>query len=101
VSPLCQSSSKACAAYEVEAARLIKEGHRYDGNPVTVKFIGALYSTSPNRLDVLAKVVQEPRHQIDAAGKMYITDQRKDFRVDFELLYTGNSWLVATSRIMK
>jgi hypothetical protein len=68
---------------------------------VTIEFIGALDAPSPKRLDVLANVVQERRSEIDGAGKKYITDKRKKLRVDFELLYTGHAWSVATIKIMK
>lgn len=68
LSPLCQASSKACAAYEKTAARLVKEGHRYDGNPVTVKFIGVLDATNPGKFEVLANLLQEHRNEIDGAG---------------------------------
>ena len=101
LSPLCQPSAIACAANEKTATRLVSEGHRYDGNPVTVKVIAALGSTSKNRIDVLANVVQERRSEIDGAGKKYITDKRKKLRVDFELLYTGHAWSVATIKIMQ
>ena len=99
--PLCQASSKACAAYETTATRLATQGHRYDGNPVTVKVIAALGSTSKNRIDVLANVVQEPRREIDASGKTIVTDKRKDLRLDFELLQTDQAWSVASIKIMK
>ena len=99
--PLCQASSKACAAYETTATRLTTQGHRYDENPVTIKAIGALDSASPNHLDVVANVVQEPRSEIDAAGKTIVTDKRKDLRLDFELLQTSQAWSVASIKIMK
>ena len=101
LSPLCLPSAIACAANEKTATRLVNEGHRYDGNPVTVKVTAALDSTSTNRLDVLANVVQERRSEIDAAGKTYVTDELKDLRLDFELLYTGQAWSVASTKIMK
>lgn len=100
LTPLCQASSKACAAYERTAARLTREGHRYNGNPVTIKFIGALEAPSANKLDVLANVLQESRSEIDGAGKTYVTDKREDLRLDFELLYTGQAWSVASINIM-
>ena len=68
---------------------------------MTVKLIAALDSAGTNRLDVLANVVQERRSEIDAAGKTYVTDERKDLRLDFELLYTGQAWSVASTKIMK
>jgi len=101
LSPLCQPSAIACAANEKTATRLVSEGHRYDGNPVTVKVIAALGSTSTNRFAVLANVVQERRSEIDATGKTYVTDDRKDLRLSFELLYTGQAWSVASTKIMK
>ena len=101
LSPLCQPSAIACAVNEKTASRLVNQGHRYDGNPVTVKVIAALDSAGTNRLDVLANVVQERRSEIDAAGKTYVTDERKDLRLDFELLYTGQAWSVASTKIMK
>jgi len=101
LSPLCQPSAIACAANEKTATRLVSEGHRYDGNPVTVKVIAALGSTSTNRFAVLANVVQERRSEIDATGKTYVTDDRKDLRLNFELLYTGQAWSVASTKIMK
>jgi Family of unknown function (DUF6318) len=102
LSPLCQASSKACAAFERDAARLTAEGHRYDGDPVTVEFIGALDYPGPNKLDVLANVVQERRSEIDAAGRTYVTDKRKILRFNFELLYTAQTWSVSSIRkIMK
>jgi len=101
LSPLCQASSKACTAYEKTAARLAGTGHRYDGNPLTVGFIGPLGSTSASHINILANVVQERRREVDAAGKTYVTDQRKDLRLDFELLHTGQAWSVASIKIMK
>jgi Family of unknown function (DUF6318) len=101
LSPLCQASSKACAAYEKTATRLSSTGHRYNENPLTVGFIGPLGSASANHLDVLANVVQEPRSEVDSAGKTYITDQRKDLRLDFELFYIGQAWSVASIKILK
>jgi len=68
---------------------------------VTVKVIAALGSTSTNRFAVLANVVQERRSEIDATGKTYVTDDRKDLRLNFELLYTGQAWSVASTKIMK
>jgi hypothetical protein len=99
--PLCQPSSKACTVYERSAARLAKEGHRYDGNPVTIKFVGVLDATNPNKYDVLANLVQERRSEIDEAGKIYVTDKRENFRVHFELLRTDQGWLVSSIKLMK
>jgi hypothetical protein len=101
LSPLCQASSKACAAYEKTAARLTTQRHHYDGPPVTIGFVGALDSASLNHLDVVANVVQERRSEIDAAGKTYVTDKRQNLRLDYELLYTGQAWSVASVKIMK
>jgi hypothetical protein len=101
VAPLCQASSKACAAYEKEATRLAKEGHRYDGNPVTIKFIGVLDATKTTKYEVLANLVQERRSQIDGAGKIYVTDTQKNLRLDFALLYADLGWSVATIKIMQ
>lgn len=101
LSPLCQASSKACAAYEKTAARLTKEGHRYDGNPLTMKFIGVLDATNPNKYDVLVNLVQERRREIDAAGKTIVTDKRKTFRVNVELAFTDRAWSVAKMQIMQ
>jgi hypothetical protein len=101
VSPLCQTSSKACAAYEKTASRLIKEGHRYDGSPVTIKFIGVLDATNPDTYDVLVTLVQERRSEVDSDGRVIVTDKRKNFKASVELLYTGHAWSVATIKIMK
>ena len=101
LSPLCQPSSKACAAYEKTATRLTKEGHRYDGNPVNIKFIGVLDATNPSKYDILANVVQERRSEIDAAGKMIVTDKRKAYRVNVELTYTDHTWSIAAIQIMQ
>ena len=70
---------------------------------MTIKFIGVIELDNPNsnRLDVLANLVQERRSQVDRAGNAQVTDKRKDFRVDFELLYTGHAWSVVTIKIMK
>jgi len=101
VSPLCQASSKACAAYEKTALRLVKAGHRYNGNPVTIKFIGVLDATNPVNYDVLVTLVQERRSEVDADGRVIVTDDRKNFKARVELLYTGHAWSVATIKIMK
>jgi hypothetical protein len=101
LSPLCQPTSKACAAYEKTAARLSKDGHRYNGNPVSIKYIGTLNATNPKKYDVLANLVQERRSEIDKAGKIVLTDKREDFRVDFELLYTGQTWSAVTIKMIK
>ena len=101
LNPLCQASSIACAAFEKTAARLSAQGHRYDGNPVTITFIGVLNATNPNRYDVLANVVQERRNEIDAAGKTIITDQRKNLRFHFVLSYAGSNWSVSSLKLVK
>jgi len=99
--PLCQSSAIACTGLEKDATRLAKAGHHYDGDPVTIKFVGVLDATRANNYDVLANVVQENRNEIDAAGKVYVTDKRKNIHLNFELLYTGSEWSVATMKVMK
>ena len=101
LSPLCQASSKSCAANEETATRLKKMGHRYDGNPVTIKFIGVLDATNVNKYEVLANLVQERRNEIDSAGKVYVTDTRKDFRVQFLLVNTGQGWFISSLKLMK
>ena len=101
LSPLCQASSKACAGYEESAAELTKEGHRFDGNPVTVKSVRALSAMNPDKSDVLATVVQEPVREIDGAGKTHVTEVRENMRVDFELLYTDQAWSVMSIKIIK
>ena len=101
LSPLCQASSKACAANEQTATRLAREGHRYDGNPVTIKFIGVLDATKHDQYQVLANLVQEHRNEIDKSGKIYLTDRREDFRVNVELMYTAHAWSVATMKTVK
>lgn len=101
LSPLCQASSKACAGYEKEAVRLTRVEHRFDGNPVSIEFIGTLDATNPNKYDVLANVVQERRSEIDGNGKTYVTEQRRKLRLNFELLHTDQAWSVMTIKIMK
>ena len=101
MTPLCQSSAIACAGLEKDATRLAKAGHHYDGDPVTIKFVGVLDTTKPNKYDVLANVVQENRNEIDTAGKVYVTDKRKNIHLNFELLDTGSEWSGATMKVLK
>lgn len=101
LSPLCQSSSIACTAFEKTATRLTKEGHRYDGNPVSINFIGVLDATKPGKYDVLANVVQEKRSEIDASGNTVVTDKRKDLRFHFVLSYADQNWSVASLKLVK
>ena len=101
LSPLCLPSAIACAAFEKTATRLADEGHRYDGNPVTITFIGALDSTTANKIDVLANVVQESRREIDGAGKVLVTDKRKNLRFDFALSYSDGVWSISSINLMK
>jgi hypothetical protein len=101
LSPLCQASAIACTAFEKTATRLTNAGHHYDGNPLTIGFIGPLGVPSTEQLGVLAIVVQEPRREIDGAGKTFVTDKRKDLRFDFELLYIGQGWSVSSINLMK
>jgi len=101
LAPLCQSSSNACTALEKSAARLTKAGHRYDGNPVTIKFIGVLDAKNPDKYEVLANLVQEHRNEVDGAGKIYVTDKRKDFQVQFVLMNSGQGWFVSSLKLMK
>ena len=101
LSPLCQDSAIACTANEGTATRLAKEGHRYNGNPITIKSIGAFGSASQNQFGILANVVQEPRSEVDAAGKTYVTDERKNLRLHFELLYIDQAWSVASTKLVK
>ncbi len=101
MSPLCQPSAVACTALEKEAERLVKEGHRYDGNPITIKYIGVLDATNPIKYDVLANVVQERRSEIDRAGRIYVTDKRKDLRFHFVLSYIDQAWSVSSLKAVK
>ncbi len=101
LSPLCRSSSTACTAFEKTATRLTKEGHRYDGNPLTIKFIGVLDATKPDNYEVLVNLVQERRSEIDAAGKTIITDKRRIYRVNIDLVYTRDSWSIASLKIVQ
>jgi Family of unknown function (DUF6318) len=101
LSPLCQQSAIACAQNEKTATQLTTQGHRYDGNPVTVQSIGTVDATKANKFDIIANVVQERRNEVDATGKTYVTDERKNLRLHFELLYTGQAWSVASTKIMK
>jgi len=45
--------------------------------------------------------VQERRSEIDADGKTYVTDKRKNLRSQFRLLYTGQAWSVISIKLMK
>ena len=99
--PLCQTSSKACAAHEETAVRLAREGHRYNGNPLSIKYVGTLDATNPNEYQVLVTLVQERRSEIDKTGKIYVTDKRKDLRLTVELVYTGQAWSIATTKPVK
>ena len=100
LSPLCQPSAIACAANEHTATRLAKEGHHYNGNPITVVFIGLLDSKGKNQLGILANVIQERRSEVDATGKTFVTDQRKNLHLHFELSYTGQAWSVASTKLV-
>jgi hypothetical protein len=100
LSPLCGTSSKSCAALEKTATRLTNAGHRYDGKPVTIKFVGAS-EASQGRASILANLRQERRSEIDTAGKTYVTDPRLDFRLVFDLAYTNKSWSVSSIKGMK
>ena len=101
LSPLCQASSKACAGFERSATELTKKGRRFDGDPVTVEFIGALDSPGPNKLHVLANVVQERKNEIDGDGKTHVTERRRKLQLDVELLYTEQAWSAMLIKIMK
>jgi hypothetical protein len=101
LAPLCQASAIACAGFEKDATRLTKEGHRYDGNPVTIKYIGTTNATNRSKYDVLANVIQEHRSEIDATGKAIVIDQRKDLRFHFVLLYVGQAWSVLSLKLVK
>jgi hypothetical protein len=99
--PLCERSAIACTALEKEAVRLVRVGHRYDGDPISVKFIGVLDATNPKRYDVLANLVQERRSEVDDKGRIYVTDKRKDLRYNFVLKSTTQGWSLSSLKRMK
>lgn len=99
LSPLCQTTAIACTQFERDANRLAQERHHYNGNPVTITFIGVLDATDANKFEVLANVVQERRSEVDAAGKIYVTDKRKNLRFHLVLLYTGRNWSVSSLKL--
>jgi hypothetical protein len=101
LSPLCQGSSKSCAANESTATELTKAGHHYDGNPVTVKSVRTLSALSPNKYDVLATVVAEPVREVDGVGKAYVTERREKLSARFVLLYTDQAWSAMSIKKMK
>jgi hypothetical protein len=101
LAPLCHPSSAACVPYEKEAARLAKEGLRYNGDPVRLKSVTIQDSAKSRMVDLLTILVQEPRSQVNATGKVIRTEKRKDFGTRFILLYTGKSWTVSVLQSSK
>jgi hypothetical protein len=95
LSPLCHPSSEACAIYEKAATQLAKDGRHYNGDPVTIKSITVTEVSRSRMADLLTVLVQQPRSEVDKAGKVYRTDKRKDFGARFVLLYTGKAWSVS------
>jgi hypothetical protein len=95
LSPLCHPSSDACAVYEKTATQLRQEGHHYNGDPVTIKSVKITAVTKARMADLLTVMVQEPRSEVDKAGKVYRTEKRKEFGARFVLLHNGGTWSVS------
>jgi hypothetical protein len=95
LAPLCHPSSETCAVYEKTSARLVKQGRRLDGDPFTIKSIKILDENNARRLEVLAVLVQEPRNEIDRAGKIYRTEKGKPLPARFVLLDDGRGWALS------
>jgi len=95
LAPLCHPSSETCAVYEKTSARLVKQGRRLDGAPFTITAIKVLDDNNARRLEVLAVLKQEPRNEVNRAGKIYRTQKAKTLPARFVLLDDGRGWALS------
>ena len=96
IPPLCLSSSKSCAAIERTAQQLVRDQHRYVGEPLTIFLVVPLGAGSPSSIAVDVQGRQERRDVVNAQGTVVLTDQQKPAHSEVQLVWLSDGWRVAT-----
>ena len=96
IPPLCLSSSKSCAAIERTAQQLVRDQHRYVGEPLTISLVVPLGAGSPSSIAVDVQGRQERRDVVNAQGTVVLTDQQKPAHFEVQLVWLSDGWRVAT-----
>ena len=96
---LCLPTSKACAALEETATKLVTDRQRYVGEPLTVSSVTAL-ATRDGLTPVDVQGRQERRDVIDAQGRVVLTDQQKAVHFVVELLWGDSHWIVSEMKVV-
>ncbi len=99
--PLSTSNCKTCAAFEATASRYVREGLRYDRNPVQILEVSldAEPLTGGHMVDLVAH--QQPSKVINAAG--VVVEDIKDQKVLFVLnvVSVDSAWRIDSVRVMQ
>ena len=99
--PLSTSNCKTCAAFETTASRYVREGLRYDRNPVQILEVSldAEPLTGGYMVDLVAH--QQPSKVINAAG--VVVEDIKDQKVIFVLnvVSVDSAWRIDSVRVMQ
>ena len=99
--PLSTSNCKTCAAFEATASRYVREGLRYDRNPVQILEVSldAEPLTGGYMVDLVAH--QQPSKVINAAG--VVVEDIKDQKVIFVLnvVSVDSAWRIDSVRVMQ
>jgi len=99
--PLSTSNCKTCAAFEATASRYVREGLRYDRNPVQILEVSldAEPLTGGHMVDLVAH--QQPSKVINAAG--VVVEDIKDQKVIFVLnvVSVDSAWRIDSVRVMQ
>jgi len=96
IPPLCLSSSKSCAAIERTAQQLVRDQHRYVGEPLTIFLVVPLGAGSPSSIAVDVQGRQERRDVVNAQGAVVLTDQQKPAHSEVQLVWLSDGWRIAT-----
>ena len=94
IPPLCLSTSKSCAALEGNAAELVKNRQRYDGDPGTILSVLALGSGAPETIAVDIRGRSERRNVVDANGVIVSTDPLEESHFEAKLKWVGDGWRI-------
>lgn len=90
--PLCEATSKSCAAFQETARDLVSKKQRYRSQPFTAESFEGLGSGDSYTVDVPG--VQNRVDVVNLDGSVALTDQRKELLLVLTLVWKGDAWSI-------
>lgn len=88
---LCDESAGACSFWVDEAQKLVREGQRYEGDPVSLTKLDPISPTA-GKTRFITHIVQERRDIVDARGVRVKTDPHIEAVFISTVSWTSTGW---------